>query len=282
MTKPNELSIAYLERHADSAARVLEQLAQQDAAAFVGEAPQEPVAAVLERMQPARAAAVLSECPAKTAASLLGLMATHSRLGVLLAMTDDAKEAVLTAATKRQAAMMRRYLNYDPGTVGAWMDAPNAVFMSDMTARDCLSRIRGLGARLGSIVCVVDDRQQLHGIIDIDTLLDAADTTPLSELMDPNPVRVLPQSAIASVVSLPAWDSTLSVPVTDRTEKLVGILHFRSVREGLSAERHNERPSQTNLVLVHVAQAMAVSLMGLFQVATTEPRISRLSKKRRT
>ena len=139
------------------------------------------------------------------------------------------------------------------------------------------NRIRRSGTRLGSLLFVIDDDQRLRGVIDVEGLLGARDNALLGELMQKNVTRVSPQASLATVVSLSAWDRALSLPVTDRNRRLVGVLHFDSLREGLLAERGPEKGPQINVLVVHLVQAFLVVLAGLMHTATTEPGLSRLT-----
>lgn len=280
MNRATELSFAFLGGHPAGAARVLDQLSSADVAAFVEAAPDHEAAAALVLMQPARAAAVLSLCRPETAAALLSQAAAHARAVLLRALPEDARAAILAAAPRRQASALRRYLAYDPGTVGAWMDTPKATFAPDVVAGDCLARIRRLGTRLGTLVFVIDGAQQLLGTVDVETLLEADDAMPLGALMRKQPATLSPQSSIASVAALPAWDTALSMPVVDRGRRLAGVLHFNSLREGLAAEQGPGGGLQVNVVLMQLIQAFLVSLSGLLHAALTEPDVTRLQNAR--
>ena len=183
---------------------------------------------------------------------------------------------ILSTLSKRQAATLRRYIAYGAGTVGAWMDAPKAVFPVDATVDDCLKSLRGLGARLGSVVFAVDADRKLRGTVDVDALLSADGKTLLSEFMDRRYVSLSPQALLTSVVTLRAWDKSLSLPVVDRSRRLVGVLHFDHLREGLVADRGPENPAQFNAMLSYLVQAFLISLSGLLDATTMKPIPTRL------
>jgi len=272
-----ELSIAFLEAYPLSAARVLDQIAPDDAAAYVADAPEAVAATVLGLMQPARGAAILTRSTPKYAARLLVQTAAHARSLLLRALTDETTDLILAAVPRMQAAALRRYLAYDPGTVGAWMDAPRATFTSDTTAGDCLARIRQLGGRLGSLVLVIDADRRLLGIVDIEALLGADDDLLLADLMREGVTSLLPQASLTTVVSHSAWDTSLSLPVADRRRRLVGVLHFDSLREGLSDSRDIVGGLQVSLLFVHLSRALLVTLSGLLNLAAAEPAPTRMA-----
>ncbi len=282
MDKATELSLAFLRTQPAGAARALEQLQAEDAAAFVEEVPVPTITAVLGHMQPARAAAILERVSPKKAADVLSKTPAPTRSVLLRALPGPARDAALSTLSRREAVALRRYLTYAAGTVGAWMDAPKATFSPDVTASDCLQRIRRLGGRLGSLVFVIDEERRLLGVVDVDGLLGAKDDALLAELMQKDFTRLSPQASLSTVVSLPAWDRALSLPVMDRRRRLLGVLHFDSLREGLLVDRRETKGFQVNFLVVHLVQALLVTLSGLLHTATTEPSLSRLNSEQET
>jgi magnesium transporter len=270
MSRAAELSIAFLDGHPAGAARVLDHLPPDEAAAFVVAAPEAAVAGTLGFMQPARAAALLQRCPPAKTAALLSQSAAHTRTLLLRLLPEATRDAALAALPRREAAAMRRYLAHSPGTVGAWMEAPKATFSPDATVGECLARLRALGDRLGSVVFVVGSERRLLGAVDVDALLGAGDNVPLEDLMRRDLAALSPQASLASTLSLPAWDATLVLPVTDRGRRLIGVLQFESLREGLVVDRGEAQGLRVNLVLMHLAHALLVSIVGLLQVATRD------------
>lgn len=276
MTRAAEISRTFLRNQPASAARALDSVASVDVAAFVAPLEEAEVAEVLAHMQSSRAAAVLEELPPEKTAALLNEAPSHVRALLMRGLPPERQQAVLRAAPRRQAAALSRYLTYDPGTVGAWMDAPGAIFAPGTTVAACLEQLRGLGNRLGSSAFVVDAERHLLGTVELNQLLAAEDEETLGDIMQRDVTSIVPQASLASVVALEAWDSTLALPVVER-RRLVGSLRFDSLREGLAIHHGAAGGLGVNVVALHIAQALLVSLSGLLQVATREPGLSRLS-----
>ncbi len=278
MNRATELSIAFLEDHPAGAAHVLDQVPTVDAAAFVEEAPEDAVAVVLGYMQPARSLVLLTHLKPSKAAALLSRLAPNMRSVLLRALPNERMVEILATLSKRQAATMRRYLAYGTGTVGAWMNAPKAVFSIDASVEDCLKGLRGLGTRLGSVVFAVNEERKLLGTIEVDRLLSANDGVLLKEIVDRRYVSLSPQALLTSVVTLRAWDKTLTLPVVDRARRLVGVLHFDHLREGLVVDRSPAHAAQVNVMISHLMEAFLISLSGLLQTATVKPIPTRLAE----
>ncbi|MDJ0611592.1 MAG: hypothetical protein QNJ67_21645 [Kiloniellales bacterium] len=282
MNRSTQLSIAFLKTHPAAAARVLDQLPPREAAAFIAQVPEDIAAPVLNLLQTGRAAQILAQSTPQAAVDLLMEMATPSRSVVLRALPKDALEAILAAAPKRKSAALRRFLSHDPGTVGAWMDAPQATFGPDITVGACLSAVRQSARRLGSSVCVVDEKRRLLGLVAVDVLLSAEDQAPLGEIMRREVEWLAPQATLAAAVSSRAWETALTMPVCERGRRLIGILHFESLREGLVDDQSPLGAARMNVMLTHLAQAFLVTLSGLLRIAIAEPEITRLSEGQET
>ena len=281
MNRAEELSIAFLKTQPEGAARVLEQLPSKEAASFISEAPVPESVAVLGRMQRARAADVLSHCEPERAVVLLTQIDSHARSLLLRALPTNARDAMLAAAPKRQASMLRRHLDTNPNAVGAWMDAPKATFTPDSQVGACLDQIRRLGSQtrfrhLRDRRCPAAHRNELIS----KRCCSPRDSAPLSGLMQRDPPTLSQHASISSVASLPAWDTMLTMPVTDRHDRLIGVLHFDSVREGMTSEVTSTAGVDANIVLLHLMQTFLVCLSGLLNTALTKSDIMRMSPTR--
>lgn len=276
MNRAVEISRAFLKSQPTCAARALDRVPPADVAAFVAAEDEADVAEVIARMQPSRAAAILENLAPAKAAALLHHAPAHVRAVVMRALPPASQQAILRAAPRRQAAALSRFLSYDSGSVGAWMDAPSATFAPDTTVGDCLRQLRSLGGRLDPSIFVVDAERRLLGVVELGDLLTAADDERLDAIMRRNIATIAPQASLGSVVSLEAWDSALALPVVDR-RRLVGSLRFDSLREALDIHHGASGGLTANVVTMHMAQALLVSLSGLIHVATREPALSRLS-----
>ena len=131
MSRAAELSRSFLKAQPVRAARALDQIPAADVAAFFASLGEAEVAEVISRMQPSHAAAVLEASTPEKSASILHQAPAYARALLMRALPEAAQKSIIKAAPRRQAAALSRYLSYDPGTVGAWMEAPSATFAPD-------------------------------------------------------------------------------------------------------------------------------------------------------
>ncbi len=270
MTKAVEFSLAYLEAHPAGAARVFEEITPSSGAEFAEQVPAELLAPALAQMDVSGAVDILVRCSATTTAEILTQMAPNARAILLRALPMATKDGIFAALPRREAATLRRYLSYDPGTAGAWMTAPKAVTQADMTVAQSLQRLRKLREKPGTRLFVVGQDKKLSGTVDVDALLVADDNEIVASLMQADPVVISPHTPLASAVRLEAWDTSLVLPVTDKSGRLLGVLSFDDVRDGLATDRGGDAPKSAAM-LFQVGEALMVSLTGVLQAAASTP-----------
>ncbi len=269
MTEPADLSLVFLKTNPAAAGQVLEDLAPEDVAGFAEAIPDDTMASVVGHMETGNAARILVACTPTTAAQVLVRTVPHVRAAILRALPNDTKDQVLSAVSKREAAVLRRYLAYDPATVGAWMSAPKTTIRHNSTVEKSLQRLRRLRDTPGVRLFVTDADRTLAGAVDVDALVVAGDSQQISEIMHPNVDALSPNATLAETIKLDDWDRTLVMPVTDRSDRLLGTLTFDALREGLLAQREDSETEQPQLsaMVLHIGEALLVSAAGLTRTA---------------
>ncbi len=269
MTDPADLSLVFLETNPASASQVLEELAPEEVAGFAEAIPHDTMAAVVGHMETGNAVRILVACAPTTAAEVLIRTLPHVRTAILRGLPGATNDQVLAALPSREAAVLRRYLAYDPGSVGAWMSAPKTTIRYASTVGKSLQRLRRLRGMPGARLFVTDADRTLVGAVDVDALVVADDSQQISELMRAGVDTLSPNAPLAATIKLDDWDRTLIMPVTDRSDRLLGILTFDALREGLLAERDDSggQQPQVSAMVLHVGEALLISAAGLTRTA---------------
>jgi len=279
MDSVRDFSIGYLRSHPEGAASVLESLAPVDAAAFLKDVPSEPAGRVLERMQPLVAAAILPAMTRKKAADVLLAMDVHGRSQVVRLLDDSLMAAIMKQMPKGAARDLAKFLRYPEGSVGAWMSLDVAVFERSSTAGDCLAQLRNLPDKVRGLVFVVDSERKYYGVVEVVDLLSIPEERCVETAARTNAKRLSPFARLISVVSLPSWDTALSLAVVDSKGRLLGALHFDRLRDGLASEQRAVEERPMGQVVVHMAEAFLVCVAGLLQAPAAKPVLARTHGK---
>lgn len=225
MASTEDLSFAYIKAHPGDAARVLERLPPQPAAALISAAPVLLAAPVLRHMVPLHAARCLERLDDEAAAGLLRATGPQAGVALLRYMPESRRVQLLAQLPTALAVTFRLLLGYSPDTVGAWMDTGVLALPSDLLCGVALESVRESGQESVVDLYVLDAEQRLLGSVELTDLVRAEPGTPLARLMHSPPAYVLPaQSLLTSVREHAGWGEHRMLPVVERGGRLIGAL----------------------------------------------------------
>ncbi len=139
---------------------------------------------------------------------------------------------------REDAEEVRELLYYPEESAGGIMTTEFIAFPRDMTVREAMDELREKASEVEIIyyIYVVDEDGKLSGVLSLRDLLTSPPDLRLSEIMNPNVIKVnldTDQEEVARVVS--KYD-LLAVPVVDRAGRLVGIVTFDDVIDIIEEE----------------------------------------------
>jgi len=268
------LTIAFLEKRPQSAARVLAGMNPADAAAFIETIPTRfavrslslmgpwTAAALLLKMSPTHGAAVLREMTFPEATAILRILRADSRLSLLNELPNDLRRDLETS------------LSFPGDTVGAHMVTAVLALTQTHTISDTLARIRHWQTEGGDTVFVIDECRRPVGGVTAGMLLRYHSSATLGEIMDGAIVSLRARTRLANVSDLAAWDEWLALPVVNRNKELIGGLMRRSVRMTM------HRPPEGGLKRTSLAGLLAQASLGTaFEIAKMWTEIIPLSRR---
>lgn len=265
MPNHEELTYSFLAAHPADAARVLERLLPDSAAAFLQTAPLRLAAPVLREMLPFAGARCLERIDDDDTVGLLRGVGAQAGVALLRYFTADRRERLLRQLPATLTVAFELLLGYPEGAVGAWADPHALAFPADLSAGDAIERVRRAEDSANSDPFVIDRNQRLTGFVTIGDLLRADATTPLARLLRPSPHRIPALSRLASLREHPGWRSTSSLPVVDRGEKLIGALTYAALHRALSLEQSQPATPPSGGTLAGVASTYWIGVAALIQ-----------------
>jgi len=258
----------------------------------------EEVAALLERQEPALAAELLRRMPGETAAGALALVSDAvappivaaldpGTAATLLSRLDEVRRQRLVALLDPALATeLGELMKYPPDVAGGFMDPRVTTFRPHTTAREALTRIRGLRNQRIQDVFLVDEEGRLTGAIGLHDLALAEPGTRLESIATARPVRVQAMAPREDVVAIAESGQVASVPVVDLDDRLLGVIRpgdlVAATQEAASAdiqtmvgvspdERALSRPSfavrkRLPWLQINLATAfLAAAVVGMFE-----------------
>ena len=272
-----DLSYAFLETHPTDAARVLERLAPESAAALIEEAPLRVIAPVLKQMLPlasARCLLLLGDD------KVLGLLrAVGAQTGVALLRQFDSAHRV-KLLSQLPTALNITYdllLGYPEGTVGAWMEPNTLALPKEMKVVDAIERVKQMDQTSNASPYVINQHLQLLGIVELADLLRAEVSHPLAILTKPSPYRLPAQALLSNVLDHQGWTEHSILPVVDHAGHLVGSISYAALLKALMIDQKAPVVVGADSMLVtaassywHVVSGLVQSFVSLLPVSSSE------------
>ena len=237
MNVDNSLSREFLSLYPVEAARVLEQIKKEDAAAFLTKIPSENVAVILEAMLPPLAASCLGSLEAVQAAKLLQTIPGSAAARIYRLMNLEKQKELSTHLSKKYISRMRRILDYASLSAGDMMNPNVDMLPESLTVADAIRRMERYRQSVKCEIVVVDNNHRFVGVVDLSKLLTSKQNTKLSDIMSRS-VRSVSVHATAEKLSAhPGWKGRQRLPVVESDNTLVGILDYARVKEIVDKEQ---------------------------------------------
>ena len=265
MAKAPVLTIAFLERLPEASANVIEAMRPQDAAALFETLPTRIVTPIFEKMEKWPAARCLQQLSLDHAAAIVAGVSYQDAIVLLRLTPAEAREAILERLPSRLASDLRESLRYPRNCIGAWMDLSAPTLSLGATVKDAVAIARE--KPVGDVLFVVDGDQRLAGFVSADALLRYSAGTRLSDIMQGGLKPLFARTLLREAAPDPAWDHFLRLPVIGRDGHLVGVLSRHDMTLGLTTiTAKSAAPDAEAPILQQVGEAFVVSLAGLVRL----------------
>ena len=275
-----QLTLAFLQRQPVAAARTLETLSPEDAAALLMRAPVRIATPVFTAMASIAAARCAEQMAPETAAGLCESLSWADASAVLRRLDAAVREAILAQMPTGLARRFRRSLQYAEGTVGAWIEMDAPVVVEDRTVDEASRLVGQLPGLTASHLLLTNEAQKYTGILPLAALLRATPTATLSTLADRNCLPIRDSASIASVAGSADWETTSLLPVINHRGELLGGITRRTLARamhGATGGSASGRPS----VFGYLARAYLIAGEGLLRLMLQNASHARAEQERR-
>lgn len=228
-----DLSYAFLEAHPADAARVLERLPPESAAALLEEAPLRIVAPVLKKMLPLASARCLLQLNDDKVLGLLRAVGAQAGVALLRQFESAHRKQLLSQLPTALNFTYELLLGYPEGTVGAWMEPNTLALPKEMTVVDAIERVKHMDETSNANPYVINQSLRLLGIIELADLLRVDSSCTLAILVKPSPYRLPAQALLSNVLEHQGWTEYSILPVVDHAGHLVGSITYAALLKAL-------------------------------------------------
>jgi Mg/Co/Ni transporter MgtE len=224
VAEAEHLTLAFLDAHPQEAARVVEVLAPEQAAALFATISPRLSGPVIAAMLPPAAARVLARLDERTTLALLSAAGAQTAVGILRHTSEPQRSHLLAGMPPVTGVATQLLLGFPEDSVGAWTDPEVVALPPGTAAQAAVAAVRSSDAPEVDAVYVVDAAQRLRGVLALPVLLRAPDSTPIGQLALPSAATLAPMTPIAAAAGLGHWQRAAALPVVDHEQRLLGVL----------------------------------------------------------
>jgi magnesium transporter len=197
----------------------------------------EKSAYVLSELDHVTGAQLLEQLDKETITEVLQEMPYDDAVDIIQNMPEEVAEELLSIMHIETSEEIEQLLQYGEDTAGGIMATEFFALGEDITVREAIAALQQAGdLEMVFYVYVVNDQQQLVGVLSLRQLLTVPPDTPLSRIMTTEVISVgtgMDQEEVAQQV---ARYNLLAVPVVDDNNRLVGIVTVDDIIDVLREE----------------------------------------------
>lgn len=199
---------------AETAAAVLEQLDLPDQSVLLRDLDERKATEILEEMSSDDIADLIADLPQEQAVDILGLM------------------------QEEEAADVQELLAYLEDSAGGIMTTEFIALRERITVAEAIETLRRLAPDAETIyyLYVINDKEELVGVLSLRDLITGQPDTPISELMERKVISVRAQTDQEEVARVVAKYDLLALPVVDDENRLLGIVTVDDVIDVIEEE----------------------------------------------
>jgi magnesium transporter len=198
----------------------------------------ESLAELLSILDERDAADILEHMSAAEAADILEEIDPDDATDIIAEVEPEFHETILVAMEPEEAAELRELMAYPPESAGGIMTPAFVAISPGLRADQAVAALRRVAEEAETVnyVYVLDEAEQLLGVLSLHRLVLTRPDTPVSELMFEDPITVAVDADQEVAARLLTEHDLLALPVVDADGKLVGIITSDDVHDVLEQE----------------------------------------------
>lgn len=280
MKADNVLTVGYLEKHPEEAARLLETLPSSMSADLFGRLSPDNYIETFLRLLPSYAAALIDSMDEESRSELFKKV-SNERLVILFRFFDESKrrEIMIKIPSERKKRIVSQ-MQYPPNSVGSIMTMSPLSLPIDISTADALKRVRKSVEFHFPDIIVLDKELKYVGMVSLNKLLKSSPLTKVRTIVNYKVPSLSARKPLGKLTENPIWETVRVLPVTDGRGELIGALDYASLRQYSKATTleflPDEQVKQSSMLEVFF-QVLATVVEGLVNMAIFHEK----SRKRR-
>lgn len=230
------LNQRFLLDYPNLAARCIEELSREEAAAALCDYDANTLVPVMSRLAPDVALELFALLPNELVPAVVTELSPIEAARFLSAYGAAEREALLSALAAPVAQELRRMLTYPADSAGRLMDTQIRYFRDTVSVQATLERLRKTRARASRSLFVVDEENRLSGRVSIQDLALAEPTATLKELLQPVLAVASPVTPKEDLVTSLDKFKLVDMPVVDTEGRLLGMIYHQKLIQAIQED----------------------------------------------
>lgn len=219
--------------HPVDLAHILENLSYEQRAEILETLDLEQASLTLEEFNPNIKRGIAETLPLNKISQLLLLMTTGQIADFLSTLPFSKAEAILQTFDSEKAEKIKSLMDQQNENIQALATSKIIICKPTMTIAQAKEKYQTFakGKVVVMYLYIVNDDEQLLGILDIKELLAADNNATLQDVMTTNPITLRPNSTYNEAARLFAMYDFRSIPLCNRNNKLLGAITYKDFRQ---------------------------------------------------
>lgn len=252
----------FINNHTTDAARLIEQLKNEQISAFISKLPIELAVKLLKEMEDYSALRCIEILEIDLSAKIIERLPSVTTSSILRRMNAESRQKILEKIEPRISASLTEMLNHLDNTAGALMNAQISIIRDDQNVKEALDKIKKTKELLSSYVYVTDGDQKLRGVVKIEELIAAEPKELTANIMDTEIPRLFAEVEIQKILNHPGWADYHTLPVTDRSGVFLGALEQGMIRK-VDTDKKRKMPRHAILASNALGELYRIGLSGI-------------------
>jgi len=218
--------------HPVDLADILEELDSQQRMAIFSELEPEHASDTLEEIEPRVQRELISAMKREAAAKLIDEMSPAQAADILAILPTAEADEILKLIDKDSAPMVQQIIEAHDENVLLFATQQYVKMPEATRARDALENYREIARKMdvAMYVYVTDEKDKLHGVVDLRQLIVAEPEQAIGEFMTDNVITLNPDDTLHDAVDMIGRYGLRAIPVTDNQERLLGVVSFDDIK----------------------------------------------------
>ncbi|MCK4089902.1 magnesium transporter [Acinetobacter radioresistens] len=183
--------------------------------------------------------AVLAEfIPVPDVIPILDNMYSDDFVDIYKKLSPELQQQLITLLSEESQNTLKKLALYPEGTAGAMMSFSFVTLHQDLCMDEAIQALRIIAATRETLylVYIVNEQNQLIGVISLRQIIQARPEATIAEVMERDVIYVYTHDDQEVVAKTLAYYDLIALPVVDEQEKMLGIITYDDVMDIVEAE----------------------------------------------